>query len=184
MDYAVHGILQARTLEWVAFPFSRGSSQPRDWTQVSCIAGGFFTNWAMSKAKDRPNSNIRVFRVPSLPGGCPDGNVVMEVGSKGEGLYSQLMYSKGTNKQLRKKRETDERERKGEAEADREGDGGCLGKAVALLSPLLHQREPRVKPRDPVYSDKRRGQSASPGFSQNHVELLFPRVYQMRACEI
>ena len=31
---------------WVAFPFSRGSSQPRDWTQVSCIAGGFFTSWA------------------------------------------------------------------------------------------------------------------------------------------
>ena len=31
-------------LEWVAFPFSRGSSQPRDKTQVSCIAGGFFTN--------------------------------------------------------------------------------------------------------------------------------------------
>ena len=45
-DYTVHGILQARILEWVAFPFSRGSSQPRDWTQVSCIAGGFFTNWA------------------------------------------------------------------------------------------------------------------------------------------
>ena len=46
MDYTVHGILQARTLEWLAFPFSRGSSQPRDWTQVSHIAGGFFTNWA------------------------------------------------------------------------------------------------------------------------------------------
>ena len=43
MDYTVHGILQARILEWVAFPFSRGSSQPRDWTQVSYIAGGFFT---------------------------------------------------------------------------------------------------------------------------------------------
>ena len=39
IDYAVCGILQARTLEWVAFPFSRGSSQPRDWTQVSRIAG-------------------------------------------------------------------------------------------------------------------------------------------------
>ena len=38
-----HGILQARILEWGAFPFSRGSSQPRDRTQVSCIAGGFFT---------------------------------------------------------------------------------------------------------------------------------------------
>ena len=43
MDYTVHGILQARILEWVAFPFSRGSSQPRDQTQVSCVAGRFFT---------------------------------------------------------------------------------------------------------------------------------------------
>ena len=40
MNYTVHGILQARILEWVAFPFSRGSSQPRDQTQVSHIAGG------------------------------------------------------------------------------------------------------------------------------------------------
>ena len=46
MDYTVHGILQARIMEWVAFPFSRASSQPRDQTQVSCIAGRFFTNWA------------------------------------------------------------------------------------------------------------------------------------------
>ena len=37
MDYTVHGILQARILEWVAFPFSRGSSQPRDRTQVSRV---------------------------------------------------------------------------------------------------------------------------------------------------
>ena len=41
-DSSVHGILQARILEWVAVPFSRGSSQPRDQTQVSCIAGRFF----------------------------------------------------------------------------------------------------------------------------------------------
>ena len=41
--YIVCGILQARILEWVAFPFSRGSSQPRGWTEVSCIAGRFFT---------------------------------------------------------------------------------------------------------------------------------------------
>ena len=46
MDYTVHGILQARILEWVGFPFSRGSSQPKDWTQVSCITGRFFTSWA------------------------------------------------------------------------------------------------------------------------------------------
>ena len=36
-----------RILEWVAYPFSSGSSQPRNWTGVSCIAGGFFTNWAI-----------------------------------------------------------------------------------------------------------------------------------------
>ena len=40
---SVHGIFQARILEWVAFPFSRRSSQLRDWTQVSCIEGRFFT---------------------------------------------------------------------------------------------------------------------------------------------
>ena len=44
MDYTVHGILQARILEWVAIPFSRGSSQPRNQTQVSRIAGRFFTS--------------------------------------------------------------------------------------------------------------------------------------------
>ena len=43
---SIHGILQARTLEWIAIPFSRGSSQPRDWTRVFCIAGRFFTVWA------------------------------------------------------------------------------------------------------------------------------------------
>ena len=42
--YTVHGILQARILEWVAFLFSRVSSQPKDQTQVTCIAGGFFTS--------------------------------------------------------------------------------------------------------------------------------------------
>ena len=44
MDYTVHGILQTKILEWVAFPFSRGSSQPRNRTRVSFIAGRFFTN--------------------------------------------------------------------------------------------------------------------------------------------
>ena len=51
-DCIVHGILQARTLEWVASPFSRGSSQPRDRTQVSHIAGGFFTSWAIREAQE------------------------------------------------------------------------------------------------------------------------------------
>ena len=56
MDYIVHGILQARTLEWVAFAFSRGSSQPRDQTQVCCIAGGFITSWATGEAQTLQNS--------------------------------------------------------------------------------------------------------------------------------
>ena len=50
-DYTVYGILQSRILEWVAFPFPRGSSQSRDWTQNSGIAGGFFTNWATREAQ-------------------------------------------------------------------------------------------------------------------------------------
>ena len=52
MDYTVHGILQARILEGVAFSFSSGSSQPRDRIQVSHIAGGFFTSWATREAQE------------------------------------------------------------------------------------------------------------------------------------
>ena len=50
VDYIVHGILQARILEWVAYPFSKGSSSPRNWTGVFCIAGRFFINWAIREA--------------------------------------------------------------------------------------------------------------------------------------
>ena len=48
---SVHGILQIRTLEWVAIPFSRWSSWPRNWSQVSCIAGTFITVWATREAQ-------------------------------------------------------------------------------------------------------------------------------------
>ena len=51
MDYTVNGVLYARILEWVASPFSRGSSQPRGQTQVSRIADRFFTNWAIREAQ-------------------------------------------------------------------------------------------------------------------------------------
>ena len=51
MEYTAHGILQARILEWVVFPFSRGSSQPRDQTQVSHITGRFFTSWTTREAQ-------------------------------------------------------------------------------------------------------------------------------------
>ena len=48
---SVHGIFQAAVLEWVAVSFSRGSSQPWDWTQVSCVAGRHFTVWATKEAQ-------------------------------------------------------------------------------------------------------------------------------------
>lgn len=51
MDYTVHGILQARILEWVAVSFSRGLSQPKDQTQVSHSAGRFFTSWTTREAQ-------------------------------------------------------------------------------------------------------------------------------------
>ena len=50
--FSVHGILQARILECVAFPFFRGSSQTRDWTQVSLTSGRFFTSWETGKPKN------------------------------------------------------------------------------------------------------------------------------------
>ena len=52
MDYTVHEILQTRILEWVVVPFYRGSSQPRDRTQVSRTAGRFFTRWSTREAQE------------------------------------------------------------------------------------------------------------------------------------
>ena len=68
------GILQARILEWVAMPSSRGSSQPGDWTQVSCISGGFFTVWATRGAQEHRSGQP----IPS-PGDLPDPGI--ELGS-------------------------------------------------------------------------------------------------------
>ena len=59
MDYSppstVCRILQARILEWVAIPFSKGFSWPRVWTRVSCLAGSFFTIWATRDAQRMSN---------------------------------------------------------------------------------------------------------------------------------
>ena len=66
MDYIVYGVLQARILEWVVFLFSKGSSQPRSWTQVSHIAGRLFTSWATREAK-----NTGVGSLSLLPGIFP-----------------------------------------------------------------------------------------------------------------
>ena len=74
---SVHGILQARILEWIAIPFSGGSSWPRDWTPVSWTAGGFFYCWPTGgppgRSEDRANTRVldseswtRVQNDPSL----------------------------------------------------------------------------------------------------------------------
>ena len=73
MDCIVHGILQARILEWVVIPFSRGSFQPMDQTQVSLIAGGFFTSWATREAQEQWSGQP----IPS-PADLPDPGVKLE----------------------------------------------------------------------------------------------------------
>ena len=67
---SVHGIFQARILKWVAILFSRGSSQPRDWTWVSCMAGRFFTIWVISVQRlssfsERHLNNFRAWQLLS-----------------------------------------------------------------------------------------------------------------------
>ena len=52
LGFSVHGILQARILEWIDISFSRGSSRPRDQTQVSCIGGRRINLWATREAPD------------------------------------------------------------------------------------------------------------------------------------
>ena len=72
MDYTVHGILQARILEWVASPFSKESSQPMDRTQVSLIVGRFFTSQATKEAfsnerkKVKSLSHVQLFATPQV----------------------------------------------------------------------------------------------------------------------
>ena len=57
-DSSVHRVVQGRILEWFVIPFSRGSSWPRDWTWVSCIAGRFFTIWATRETLPIHSSNL------------------------------------------------------------------------------------------------------------------------------
>ena len=92
MDYRVHGILQARILEWVAFPFSRGSSQPRDWTQVSCIAGGFSTSWA---TREPLRLNNRRQRSPVVKRQAP-----LSTAPASTHLYHHTLHDSGQSTQL------------------------------------------------------------------------------------
>ena len=67
------GILQASMFEWIVILFSRGSSQPRDWTLVSRLASGFFTIWAAREAQ----VNWSGYPIPS-PGDLPDLGMELE----------------------------------------------------------------------------------------------------------
>ena len=79
--YTVHGILQARILGWVAFPFSRESSQTRDWTRVSHIAGRFFTSWATREAP-KYRSGLTIPSPADLPdSGIEPGSPALQVDS-------------------------------------------------------------------------------------------------------
>ena len=98
----VHRIFQARTLEWVAIPFSKGSSRPRDWNWVSCIAGRFFTIWA---TKDTEELHKKDLDDPDNHDGIithlePDileckvkwalGSITMNKASGGDGIPAEL----------------------------------------------------------------------------------------------
>jgi len=87
---SVHGIFQARVLEWIAISFSRGSSRPRDWTRISCTVGTFFTDWVTRKPsvgllphrkekKKRERERGRTVSSPSLRSTTfPQGSLLAE----------------------------------------------------------------------------------------------------------
>ena len=85
MSFTVPGILQARILEWAAYPFSSGSSQPRNQTRVTCIAGGFFTNWDI-----RVRSTLQNQSVSSAAQSCLTLCDPMDCSMPGFPVYHQL----------------------------------------------------------------------------------------------
>ena len=92
MDSIVHRILQARILEWVAFPFLRGSFQPKDWTQVSHIIGRCFyrlSHQGMQNAwLDEAQAGIKIAGINTNNLRCADGTTLT---AESEELKSLLM---------------------------------------------------------------------------------------------
>ena len=80
MDYAVHGILQARILEWAAFSFSSGSSQSRNWTQISHIAGRLQDSLPFEPPGKPKNTRVGILSLLSDPGIEP-GSPALQVDS-------------------------------------------------------------------------------------------------------
>ena len=83
-DSSVHGIIQARILQWVPVLFSRGCSWPRNWTRVYCIRGRFFTTWATREA-------VRVHQFSSVAHLCPTLWDPMDCSTPGLPVHHQLL---------------------------------------------------------------------------------------------
>ena len=100
---SVHGIFQARILEWVAISFSRGSSQSRDQTCISCLAGRFFTTEPSGKSQRMLFLSLWNHGISSFPGGSEGKASAYNVGdlssipglgrSPGEGNGNPFQYS-------------------------------------------------------------------------------------------
>ena len=97
MGYTVHGILQARLLEWVAFPFPRGSSQSRDRTRVSHTAGEYFTSWATRRTCWIPRITVKSWCCPvvlqDVHDWCVHGFILIFIIATGHHLVSSTMWS-------------------------------------------------------------------------------------------
>ena len=92
--FSVHRILQARILEWVAISFSMGLFPPRNWTQVSCIAGRRFADWAMRESHTLNNDHIFwATNTQGFPGGSAGKESTCNEG--GLGLIPGLERSPG-----------------------------------------------------------------------------------------
>ena len=106
MNYTVHGIRQARILEWVAVPFSRGSSQPRDQIQLSHIAGKFSTSWATRKAhmsilfSHKEERNLAICNMGDFK-----GIMLNEISQTEEDKYCTISFISGIKKNPRKQTE-------------------------------------------------------------------------------
>ena len=96
MDYnppgsLVHGIFQAKILEWVAISFSRGSFQARDWTQVFCIAGKLFTVWATSEAHFHTNTYICTYIHNKIQNQLQQASVLIAKANRSSKYYPNLI---------------------------------------------------------------------------------------------
>ena len=103
MDYTVHGILQARILECVAFPFFGGSSQPRDRTQISYAVGGFFTSWATREAPTTVKVKVAQLCLTLQPRGLysPWNSPGQNTGVCSHSLLQRIFPTPGSNPGLR-----------------------------------------------------------------------------------